>query len=240
MKQRESEEKHRHSWHFPKPGHRLCCLLSWLYEILSSVKYILVLLPTGDVSSYRLPSGSGGFFCFLNSFQGPSWGSFQFPLCDDSSAFSWLLSDILLTSKPVLPSLSNSLTISLQPCIPLPCWAHLDLGSGTCPSEMLGHEIHPLHTWVLQWFQWPLCCLFFGFAWKGKPPNDDLIYHGVEGAVVWNFEKHGQCLISFLSLCHWQNGHWSLSVKIRHNNNANRFGLEKSNRCETAFWPVIY
>lgn len=71
MKQRKSEERHRHPWHFPKLGHRLCCLLSWLCEILSSVEYILVLLPTGDVSSYRFPSGSGGFFVFSIASRGP-------------------------------------------------------------------------------------------------------------------------------------------------------------------------
>lgn len=52
------------------------------------------------------------FFCFLNSFQGPSWGSFQFPLCDDSSAFGCLLSVNSHTSKPALP-LPNSMT---NPC----------------------------------------------------------------------------------------------------------------------------
>lgn len=208
--QRKTEEKHRQPRHIPKPGHRLCCLLSWLYEILSSVKYILVLLPTGDVSSYWFPSGSGGFFFFLNSFQGPLWGSFQFPLRDDSSAFGWLPSVNSHISEPVLP-LFNSLTISLQLCTSLPCWSYLDLGSGTCTSEVLGHEILPLHTWVLQWLQWHLHCLFFGngFAHKGKPPSDDLKYHALEcggNLLLWHFEKHGQCLISFVSLCHWQTG----------------------------------
>lgn len=125
--------KHKHPRHFLEPGHRLRCLLSCLYEILSSVEYVFVLLPTGDVSSYRFPSRSGFFFCFLSSFQGPSQGSFQFPLYGDSSALGWLLSDNFHTSKPVLP-LSCSLTV-------LPAAVHLAallilpfLGSGTSSS----------------------------------------------------------------------------------------------------------
>lgn len=77
------------------------------------------LLEMSQVTDFH--QGLEVFFCFLNSFQGPSQGSFQFPLCDDSSALGWLLSNISHTSKPLLPLLSNSLTVSLQPCTSLPC-----------------------------------------------------------------------------------------------------------------------
>lgn len=102
MKQRKSEEKHRHTLGiFQSWGIDCAVCYPGSMRFLSSVEYILVLLPTGDVSSYRFPSGSGGFFCFLNSFQGPSQGSFQF--WDDSSAFGRLPS--LNSHIPACPTL---------------------------------------------------------------------------------------------------------------------------------------
>lgn len=86
----------------------------------------------------------GLFFCFLNSFQGPSQGSFQFPLYGDSSAFGWLLSDSFHASKPVLP-LSCSLTILLAAVYLPDLLIVAFLGSGTSSSQVLGRETHPLH-----------------------------------------------------------------------------------------------
>lgn len=80
-----------------------------------------MLLPTGDVSSYRLPSESGGFLCFPNSFQGPSQGSFQFPLCDDSSVLAGSfqnLTHIQASPSPVVQFPGNILAAMHLPALP--------------------------------------------------------------------------------------------------------------------------
>lgn len=209
MKQSKSEEKHRHPWHFPKLRHRLCCLLSWLYEILSCVEYTLVLLPTGDVSSYRLPSESGGFFVFSQQLPGALAGKFPVPSLWWQQHF-WLAPfRISHTSKPPLALLSNSLAISWQPCTSLPCRAYLGLGSGACSSGTwnsspahLGPAMPSVASSLPLLWQW--------FFLERQAPKWWLIYCVLECGgtlLVWNFKKHGQCLIYFLSLCHWQTGH---------------------------------
>lgn len=168
------------------------------------------------------------FFCFLNSFQGPSWGSFQFPLCDDSSAFGCLLSVNSHTSKPALP-LPNSMT---NPCShALHCPADPNCVWVVVPALQRCWDMKfiPCAPGSCNGFSgiFTLAMVLLG---KASPKNNDLKYHILECGVnllVWHFEKYGQCLISFSSLSHWQTGHSSLSVKIRHNNNADNLGLEK-------------